>query len=614
MAKGNSITKTAVWILMGLLVLGLGGFGAVNLSGNIRTIGTVGEKSIPVDLYARQLQQEIRAIESQSGESLSFQRAQEIGLDRAVLQRLVRQRALDNEADELGLSIGDETLREQILQIQAFQGLDGSFDREGYRFALQQSGLSEGEFETTLREESARTLLQGAIVGGVEMPRAYARTLVDYVGEQRSFTWTSLDAEDLAEPLPQPTDEELQAYYEANQDNFMLPVTKRITYALLSPDAMLEEVDVPEEELRAEYDARAAQFNQPERRLVERLVFADKEAADRAAAALEVNGTTFEQLVEERGLQLADVDLGDVGRLELDAAGEAVFAAEAGDVVGPLPTGLGPALFRVNGVLPAQNTSFEDAEPALRAELASARAVRAVESRAQELDDQLAGGISLEELAETTQMELGEIDWTEDSSGDIAAYADFRQEAAALSEGDFPRILQLDDGGVYAMRLESILPERAEPFEDARADVVAAWRDEQTSAALMAQAQDILPDLSDDGAFAAAGFEAVQEADQTRSAFIEGTPEDFMERVFELETGETVAIEGDGGTVVIVRLDEVTPVGEDDASTALVERIGEQLDQALADDIFGIYAAEVMRRANAQIDQRAINAVHVNFP
>ena len=109
MAKGNSITKTAVWILMGLLILGLGGFGAVNLSGNIRTIGTVGEKSIPVDLYARQLQQEIRAIESQTGEALGFQRAQEIGLDRAVLQRIVRQRALDNEAEQLGLSIGDET-------------------------------------------------------------------------------------------------------------------------------------------------------------------------------------------------------------------------------------------------------------------------------------------------------------------------------------------------------------------------------------------------------------------------------------------------------------------------------------------------------------------------
>ena len=614
MAKGNSITKTAVWILMGLLILGLGGFGAVNLSGNIRTIGTVGEKSIPVDLYARQLQQEIRAIESQTGEALGFQRAQEIGLDRAVLQRTVRQRALDNEAEQLGLSIGDETLREQILQIQAFQGLDGKFDREGYRFALQQSGLNETEFENSLREESARTLLQAAIVGGVEMPRVYARTLVDYVGEQRSFTWTLLDADDLAEPLPQPSDEELRAYYEENQDAFMLPVTKQITYALLSPDALLEEVEVPEEELRAEYEAREAQFNQPERRLVERLVFADQDTADRAAAALEVSGTTFEQLVEERGLQLADVDLGDVSRQDLAAAGEPVFAAEAGDVVGPITTPLGPALFRVNGVLPAQNTSFEDAEPALRAELASARAVRAVESRAQELDDQLAGGISLEELAETTEMELGQIDWTEDSSGGIAAYAGFRQEAAAQAEGDFPRILQLDDGGIYAMRVDATLPERPEPFEDARAAVTAALRDARTSEALMTQAEALLPELGEEGAFAAAGFDAVSEVDQTRSAFIEGTPEDFMERVFTLEPGEVVAMEGDGGTVVLLRLDAITPAAEGDADTALVERIGEQLDQALADDIFAVYASEVMQRARAQIDQQAINAVHVNFP
>ncbi|MAM25350.1 MAG: peptidylprolyl isomerase, partial [Rhodobacteraceae bacterium] len=601
MAKGNSITKTAVWILMGLLILGLGGFGAVNLSGNIRTIGTVGEKSIPVDLYARQLQQEIRAIESQTGEALGFQRAQEIGLDRAVLQRIVRQRALDNEAEQLGLSIGDETLREQILQIQAFQGLDGKFDREGYRFALQQSGLNETEFENSLREESARTLLQAAIVGGVEMPRVYARTLVDYVGEQRSFTWTLLDADDLAEPLPQPSDEELRTYYEENQDAFMLPVTKQITYALLSPDALLEEVEVPEEELRAEYEAREAQFNQPERRLVERLVFADQDAADRAAAALEVSGTTFEQLVEERGLQLADVDLGDVSLQDLAAAGEPVFAAQAGDVVGPITTPLGPALFRVNGVLPAQNTSFEDAEPALRAELASARAVRAVESRAQELDDQLAGGISLEELAENTEMELGQIDWTEDSSGGIAAYAGFRQEAAAQAEGDFPRILQLDDGGIYAMRVDATLPERPEPFEDARAAVTAALRDARTSEALMAQAEALLPELGEEGAFAAAGFDAVSEVDQTRSAFIEGTPEDFMERVFTLEPGEVVAMEGDGGTVVLLRLDAITPAAEGDADTALVERIGEQLDQALADDIFAVYASEVMQRARAQI-------------
>ncbi|MFC6586619.1 SurA N-terminal domain-containing protein [Sulfitobacter pacificus] len=175
MAKRSGIGKIAMWILLGLLFIGLGGFGAANLSGNIRSIGTVGTKSIPVDSYARQLQNEMQAISSQTGQPLPFARAQEIGLDRAVLQRLVRNRALDHETGELGLSIGDEALRNEILQIASFQGVNGEFDREGYRFALQQGGVSEAEFEISLREEAARTLLQGAVLGASKCPQPMPR-------------------------------------------------------------------------------------------------------------------------------------------------------------------------------------------------------------------------------------------------------------------------------------------------------------------------------------------------------------------------------------------------------------------------------------------------------
>tara|TARA_R110002049_G_scaffold23545_3_gene83367 strand:- start:88961 stop:90805 length:1845 start_codon:yes stop_codon:yes gene_type:complete len=611
--KGSSISKTAVWILMGLLILGLGGFGAINLSGNIRSIGTVGDKTISVDQYARQLQQEIRAIEAQAGQSVPFARAQEMGLDRAVLQRIVRNRALDHEADEMGISIGDETLRDDILSISAFQGIDGKFDREGYRFALQQGGISEAEFETTLREEAARTLLQGAILGGVAMPDTYARTLVDYVAEQRSFTWAVLDASNLDTPLPAASDDALRAYYDANADAFMLPLTKRITYAWLSPDDLLDEVEVPEEELRAEYDARADEYIKPERRLVERLVFADAESADQAAAALEVDGTTFEALVEERGLALADVDMGDVGRLELDAAGEAVFAADVGDIVGPLPTGLGPALFRVNGVLPAQNTSFEDVRETLNETLARSRAIRMVEAKAAELDDLLAGGAKLEDLAETTKMRLGTIDWTADSTDDIAAYAGFRQAAAALKTSDFPKIEQLDDGGVFAMRLDEELPARPKPFDAARADVRTAWRADQTVDRLVSKAATLTATLGTEASFEAAGLIPQINEGMTRDAFVDGTPEGFMEQVFDLEEGH-VAVLPAAESVVIVRLDAITPAADDDATAQLMDRLGEQLDQALAQDLFSIYADAVVAGAKPQIDQQAVNAVHVNFP
>ncbi|MEP0258925.1 peptidyl-prolyl cis-trans isomerase [Sulfitobacter sp.] len=611
--KGFSFSKTAVWALMGLLILGLGGFGAINLSGNLRSIGSVGDKSISVDQYARQLQQEIRAIEAQTGESLSFARAQEMGLDRAVLQRIVRNRALDHEADEMGLSIGDATLRDEIVAISAFQGIDGNFDREGYRFALQQSGMSEAEFERSIREEAARGLLQRAILGGVSMPDTYARTLVDYVAEQRSFTWARLSESDLDTPVAAPTEEELQAYYDANTDDFMLPASKSITYAWLRPEDLLDEIEVPEEELRAEYDARSDEYDQPERRLVERLVFANEEAATQAAAALEVDGTTFEALVEERGLALADVDMGDVAKSDLDAAGDAVFGAQSGDIVGPLPTLLGPALFRVNAVLPAQNVPFEEAREVLEETLAISRATRAVEARAQEIDDRLAGGATLEDLAEETKMNLGTIDWTQESSEGIAAYGAFREAAASLSADAFPQIDQLEDGGVFAMRLDETKPERPEPFEQARDAVETAWRNAQIVEALTAKAESLTGTLAEADGFEAAGLTPQLGEGLTRSSYVDGTPDDFMGQVFDLEEGG-VAVLPAGDSVVVLRLDAVTPAGEDDQTQALMDRLSQQLDQALAQGLFDIYSNAVMRDADPQIDQRAVSAVHVNFP
>lgn len=198
MAKGsNNLSKTAVWILLALLILGLAGFGATNLSGTIRTVGQVGDKHIDVQTYAQTLQREIQAVSQQTGSALTFARAQAIGLDQAVLARLVRARALDHEAEQMGLSVGDETLRDEILNIPSFRGLDGNFDRDAYRFALDQSGSSEAEFETQLREEVARSLLQGAIMSGVTMPDTYAETLVSFLGETRDFTWVRLGQSDL---------------------------------------------------------------------------------------------------------------------------------------------------------------------------------------------------------------------------------------------------------------------------------------------------------------------------------------------------------------------------------------------------------------------------------
>jgi peptidyl-prolyl cis-trans isomerase D len=68
-------------------------------------------------------------------------------------------------------------------------------------------------------------------------------------------------------------------------------------------------------------------------------------------------------------------------------------------------------------------------------------------------------------------------------------------------------------------------------------------------------------------------------------------------------------------TVTILRLDDINAASQDDdRSNALVAQISEQLNQTLAQDLYGIFADEVVSRAGPQIDQRALQAVHVNFP
>ncbi len=613
MAAGvNSLSKTFVWILMGLLMLGLAGFGAVNLSGTVRSVAQVGDETVSVDDFARELQREIRAVEAQTGQPLQMSQAREFGLDQLALSRLVALASLDNEVGQLGISIGDENLQQEIIAIPAFQGIDGNFDREGYRFQLEQVGMTESEFEENLRKESSRTIVQNAIMSGVEMPSALIDALANYAGSRRSFTVATLSADALNEQVPSPSDEQIAAYYDENVDRFTLPLTKRLTYALLSPEMIVDTIEVDTDSLQQMYEKRKDQFQQPERRLVERLVFPNEAAAQDAMAQLDVGGTTFEQLVADRGLELGDVDLGDVTVEDLGNASDPIFAAEIGDVVGPLPSDLGPALFRINGSLAENITSFAEAESELRDELASERARRRIEVQAEEFNDLLAGGATLEELTAETEMELGQIDWTDQSSDGVAAYDGFRTVAQAVSEGDFPEVEFLEDGSIFALRMEEELAPRPEPLESARSRVIAAWVQDETAKALLAQANTVLTQLATDGDFTETGLPFRVENALTRTAFLEDTPVNFMTEVFEMELGELRVISGNG-TALIVRLDETLPPDETDELKQMQQALGAQLNQALAQNIFDAYVRDAQRRARPVLDQQALNAVQANF-
>ena len=182
-------TKWVYWVLIGLILLGLGGWFTGGAGGRASSIGTVGGLEIEAQSYANALRSQMRQLEEQSGQTLSLEQMQAMGLDRAVLARLVADRALDAEARRLGLSVGDVRVAEAVRGTPAFQGLDGEFDRQAYREALRRNGLNEEAFETSLREDSTRTILQAAVLGGMPKPQTYGDLLAAFSNERRSVTW-----------------------------------------------------------------------------------------------------------------------------------------------------------------------------------------------------------------------------------------------------------------------------------------------------------------------------------------------------------------------------------------------------------------------------------------
>ncbi len=611
--KGNTVSKSAMWVLMALLILGLGGFGITNLSGNIRSVGSVGDAEIGLDAYANALQTEIRALEADRREPVSFAQAQAAGIDTLVLSRLVAEAALDHETAQLGLSIGDANLRNQILDIPGFRGVDGEFDRAAYSYALDQAGLSEAVFEEDVRTEAARTLLQGAVISGVSAPTAYTGTLLTYVGEARDVTLATLSRGDLATGLPEPSEEDLRSYHQSHLPDFTTPETRAITYAWLTPEMIIDEVDVDEAALREAYEARLAEFVLPERRLVERLGFPDRAAAQAAKAEIDAGSRSFEDFVQERGLELSDVDMGDVARGELDGADEDVFAADAGDIVGPVDSPIGPVLFRVNAVLLAHETSFEEAEPELRDALAADRSRRVIDAQIDAVDDLLAGGATLEDVADETNLELGQINWHEGVVGSISAYPAFRQAAVAIDASDYPAVATLEDGSIFAMRLDAITEPEIMPLEDVRDAVRAAWLSQAVTDALRAQVADQVTALENGGSFQDAGLNGEAVTDLTRRDFQPDTPPEFIETVFAMSEGSVTLIDGNE-RLFVLRLDRITPPREDDPE--LVQLRSGLADQAagnIAQDLYQVLADDIRSRAGITLDEQALNAVHANF-
>ncbi|MGI9390165.1 MAG: SurA N-terminal domain-containing protein [Boseongicola sp.] len=609
MAKKKA-SNVFVWIMMALLIAGLGGFGLTNFGGSVRTVATVGDIEIDYQTYARALQNQAQSYEQLTGQPLTIQQARALGFDRSALAQVIRDAALTNSAANAGISIGDENVSREITKSPAFRGLSGEFNRETYELALRQNGITVREFESRVRGDVSNGILSRAISEGIQTPELFTDTLFNFARETRDVTWARLTADDLLTPLEEPSGSELRKFHEDNSELFTQGETRVIQYAWLTPEMIIDQIQVDGDRVRELYDSRIDEFVQPERRLVERLVFANDAEAQAAKARLDGGETIFDDLISARGLDLDDVDMGDVAVEELGEAGAEVFALEEPNVVGPLPSPFGPALYRMNAVLAAQEVSFEDARAELEAEAAADRARRIIAESISQIEDLLAGGASTEQLAERTDMQASKIEWRDEQTEGIAGYSEFRAAAVRAEVGDFAEVTELEDGGIFTLVLDDIKAPSVIPFEDIRGEVVASWETSETESALTAQAEAISERIRQGTEMAGLGLSLKTDRALERTSFIEETPPDFTDEIFDMKLNDVRVLSADGDAW-LVRLDNVQ-APDSSAPGAQVVRLqfAQESANELSVGLLDAFIQALLQDSDVSVNQAALTAVH----
>ncbi|MEO0682137.1 MAG: peptidylprolyl isomerase, partial [Pseudomonadota bacterium] len=453
------------WIfkgVFGLLIVSFAvwGIGDLSLGGAASPVASVGERRVTVQDFANALSREVNSFSRQAGRPIQMDEAQAMGIPDALLARIIRDAALDEEARQLGLSAPDGAVRDAILDSPSFVGLGGTFDAEQYRFILSQLGFTVERFERDQRRFIARETVRLGVAGGIAGAPGFAEAIIAREFEARRFDTLTLPLASAPEP-GEPTEGDLIAHHEANAPSYEAPEMRRAVWVEISAEALAETVDVPEADIRAEYDAQIDRFDLPERRVVERIVYPDDAAARAALADLQAGAITFLDAAEARGLAPSDTELGEVERRDLGAAADAVFAAGL-DVAGPAPTEFGPALFNVVAVLPARTTPYEDASEDLRAALAMETADALAAERAEEAADLLAAGAPLEEIAQDLRLPLRKSDLTLDGEAD--ALPQIVAEAFSAEAGEERELIEAGRGFAL-VRVDEIVEAAVRPLD-----------------------------------------------------------------------------------------------------------------------------------------------------
>lgn len=607
-----------------VMVVAFGSWGISDMLaqiGNSQNIATVDGKPITPAQFLIEYNRRVKQTETQENtSSLSIETKR--GLGQETLVQMIYSALVDEAANKLHLAVSDDQLRQQVWAIKAFQGVDGKFSQAMFQEVLQENGLTADMFLTAERRDLLEEQLLNSLEVGATTSDLLTNRIFGYEAQTRTADVVLFKRAD--QPLPpDPTDLQLQRFYANHLSNYATPEYRKIRVVVLTPDTLARTESVTDAEARKVYDAESENYVKPEKRSVRVLVVADQAKAQALADAWAKNpgwDAIQKQATADGG---SGVELNDTAQKDFPTPqlGDAVFAAQPNQVIGPIQSGLGWDVAMVTKITPASTTSFDDAKAAIKASIAKQKAAAAIYDQANKLEDAIGSSSDLGQVP--ADIGAAGADGTLDANGldmsgnqaPLPASGDVR--SAILSDAFSSQLNQPAEfkevqgkngtpSGFYALTVEKIIPSSHLSFDQAKDKVKADWIAEQQRHAAETAAAQLL--ISNDGKPDLASVAGVI---HTRPIYRVGTPtgvpQQIVEPLFGLDTkGDITMVQVPGGYAVM-QLTKITIPGPADDLIAW-NKLHAQLVQSVRADIENSYTDALRTHARINVNQSLLSS------
>ena len=487
--------KWVVQAILGAIVVTFAFFGIdayFRDGGTSSAVATVGDQRISQAEFGEALRRQQEQVRQLLGSQADAALLDSPEIRAVVLERLIQQRLLVEQAVREGVVIPDAELQKLLLDIPEFRDGD-RFSLAKYEAFLKARRRTAVQFENELRSDLMAQRLSDAYAGTAIVPAAVVERLARLRDQKREVRWSVIAPEQFLDRVTLAPDE-AQKYYDSHQAEFRMPEKARVEYLVLSSEALSGQVAVTDDEARAYYQQNLSRFQKPEERQVSHiLINADKSVSAEARSAAKAKSETLLAQLKRKPDTFAEVAKassqdpgsatkgGDLGFFErgmmVKPFEDAAFAAKVGELVGPVATEFGYHIIKVTAVKPAQTTDFVQARPRIDQELrrqkAEKRFAEAAETFSNIVYEQ---ADSLKPAADELKITIQESPWITRTGSEIHALNYPRLLAAVFSDDAVrnkrnTEAIDVGNSTLVAARVIDHQPATMKSFADVSAEI-----------------------------------------------------------------------------------------------------------------------------------------------